>query len=154
MPCAPHMRAPLRAAAAMLQNNLLLFVYGTLRRDCPTGAHRQYLQDAKWRSPAKIRGSLFLVDYYPGLSLEEAISGDEPSHWVKGEIYQLENDAQLERLDYYEGCASDSPPPHEYQRRLVKVSLPDEQILTVWAYIYIGDLTGLTRIASGDFLQA
>ncbi|HWV14181.1 MAG TPA: gamma-glutamylcyclotransferase family protein [Cellvibrio sp.] len=138
----------------MPQNNLLLFVYGTLRRDCPTGAHRQYLQGAKWRWPAKIRGSLFLVDYYPGLALEEAIGGDDTSHWVKGEIYQLENTAQLERLDDYEGCASDSPRPHEYQRRLVEVLLPDEQVLTVWAYIYIGDLTRLPRIPSGDFLQA
>jgi len=137
----------------MQHNNLLLFVYGTLRRSCPSGAHSQYLHGAKLLSPAKIRGLLFLIDYYPGLCINKKANEICTSDWVKGEVYSLTNIAQLQQLDSYEGCASDSPYPHEYSRTLVDVTLPTGQLLKVWTYLYNGETSSLPFIASGDFLQ-
>ena len=59
------------------QTSHYLFVYGTLRKECETNAHKQYLSSADFVSPAKIRGKLFMVDYYPGLVLSETTLG----HW-------------------------------------------------------------------------
>jgi len=137
----------------MQKNNLLLFVYGTLRRDCPTGAHKQYLQGAEFISSAKASGELFLIDYYPGFCLNKNSHSDKTKPWVVGEVYLLESDKQLQQLDRYEGCASDSPEPHEYTRTLIDVLLPNSETLTAWTYIYKNDTTRFTLISSGDFLK-
>lgn len=124
-----------------------LFVYGTLRKECETNAHKEYLGSADFVSPARIRGQLFMVDYYPGLVLSET------EHWAIGEIYLLENESQLHELDVYEGCAKKSPQPHEYERRMTEVILNSGEILQAWAYIYQQDISDLNMITSGDFLN-
>ncbi len=124
-----------------------VFVYGTLRSACETGAHKQYLSGADFISPAKIRGQLFMVDYYPGLVLSET------EHWAVGEIYLLEDEAQLHDLDVYEGCAKKSPQPHEYERRKTQVVLASGEKMTAWAYVYQQETQDLAVINSGDFLN-
>jgi len=124
-----------------------LFVYGTLRKECETNAHREYLRGADFVSPAKIRGKLFMVDYYPGLVLSET------EHWAVGEIYLLEHESQLHDLDVYEGCAKKSPQPHEYERRKAEVILNSGETLQAWTYIYQQDTSELSTIDSGDFLK-
>jgi gamma-glutamylcyclotransferase (GGCT)/AIG2-like uncharacterized protein YtfP len=124
-----------------------LFVYGTLRSACETGAHKEYLRGADYISPAKIRGTLYMIDYYPGLVLSETES------WAIGEIYVLESEAQLHDLDVYEGCAKKSPQPHEYERRLATVILSSGEAVNAWAYIYNQDTSNLKAIDSGDFLN-
>jgi gamma-glutamylcyclotransferase (GGCT)/AIG2-like uncharacterized protein YtfP len=124
-----------------------LFVYGTLRKECETGAHREYLRGADFVSPAKIRGQLFMVDHYPGLVLSET------EHWAIGEIYLLETEAQLHELDVYEGCAKKSPQPHEYERRKTEVLLSSGEPIHAWTYIYQQDTSNLSAIDSGDFLN-
>ena len=140
----------------MQVNNLFVFVYGTLRRECKTGANRKYLHDAMFISPAKIRGVLYLIDYYPGLCLDTVKTKEDDKHqsgWVTGEIFLLKDTAQLNRLDEYEGCSSTFSQPREYVRMQVNVTLPQQQTRSVWTYIYIGDTSDLPLIASGDFLQ-
>jgi gamma-glutamylcyclotransferase (GGCT)/AIG2-like uncharacterized protein YtfP len=124
-----------------------LFVYGTLRKECETGAHKEYLRSADFVSPAKIRGQLFMVDYYPGLVLSET------EHWAMGEIYLLADDNQLHDLDVYEGCAKKSPKPHEYERRMTQVVLTSGEALNAWVYVYKQDTQNLPLINSGDFLN-
>jgi gamma-glutamylcyclotransferase (GGCT)/AIG2-like uncharacterized protein YtfP len=124
-----------------------VFVYGTLRSACETGAHKQYLRGADFISPAKIRGQLFMVDYYPGLVLSET------EHWAIGEIYLLEDEAQLHDLDVYEGCAKKSPQPHEYERRLTQVLLTSGESMNAWVYVYKQSADHLPLINSGDFLN-
>lgn len=124
-----------------------IFVYGTLRRDSPEGAHKSYLHGTDFISPAKIRGQLFMVDYYPGLVLTDA------DHWALGEVYLIQHEGQLHDLDVYEGCAKKSPQPHEYARHIVDVILSDGEILQAWAYLYILDTHNLPLIESGNFLQ-
>jgi len=124
-----------------------LFVYGTLRSGCESNAHKEYLRGADFVSPAKIRGQLFMVDYYPGLVLSDA------EEWTLGEIYLLGNEAQLHELDVYEGCAKKSPQPHAYKRRMTEVMLSSGETLNAWAYIYQQDTSQLETIDSGDFLN-
>ena len=124
-----------------------LFVYGTLRKDYENEKHKKYLGGADFVSPAKIRGKLFMVDYYPGLVLSET------EHWAMGEIYLLGNENQLHDLDVYEGCAKKSPQPHEYERLLVNVQLASGEIMQAWTYVYKKDTSALEVISSGDFLQ-
>ena len=125
-----------------------VFVYGTLRSGCRTGAHQQYLSGASFISPAKIRGQLFMVDYYPGLVLSHT-----DDDWVLGEIYLLQSAAQLHQLDVYEGCAPKSPQPHEYERKRVDVHLSNNELMQVWTYVYKQSTESFTFIPSGDFLQ-
>jgi gamma-glutamylcyclotransferase (GGCT)/AIG2-like uncharacterized protein YtfP len=129
------------------QKSDYLFVYGTLRGGCESEANREYLRGADFVSPAKIRGHLYMVDYYPGLVLSET------EHWALGEIYLLENEAQLHELDVYEGCAKKSPQPHEYERRIIATTLSSGEQVTAWAYIYQQDISKLELIESGDFLN-
>lgn len=124
-----------------------IFVYGTLRGGCESEAHREYLRGADFVSPAKIRGQLYMVDYYPGLVLSET------EHWALGEIYLLENEAQLHDLDVYEGCAKKSPQPHDYERCMIDATLSSGEQITAWAYVYKQDTSELKVIESGDFLN-
>jgi gamma-glutamylcyclotransferase (GGCT)/AIG2-like uncharacterized protein YtfP len=124
-----------------------VFVYGTLRKECETGAHKEYLGHADYISPAKIRGQLFMVDYYPGLVLNET------GHWTIGEVYLLEHQSQLHDLDVYEGCAEKSPKPHEYKRCITEIILSSGETLQAWTYVYQQDTSNLELIDSGDFLN-
>ena len=123
-----------------------LFVYGTLRNAFESEAHKKYLRGADFVSPAKIRGQLYMVDYYPGLVLSET------EHWALGEVYLLENEAQLHDLDVYEGCAKKSPQPHEYERRMVDAVLASGESINAWVYVYKQDTSTFKLIDSGDFL--
>lgn len=125
----------------------LLFVYGTLRRGCPTGAHDKYLAGAAFVAPAKIKGKLFKVSYYPALVMDEAAG------WVIGEVYQLASAAQLATLDAYEECSYSALPEQEYQRRKVAVLTDTGESLSVWVYAYQHASAHLEFIASGDFLN-
>lgn len=124
-----------------------IFVYGTLRRACSTGAHDKYLAGATFIAPAKIKGKLFKVSYYPALIIDEA------ADWVVGEVYQLASTEQLAALDAYEECTYPALPEQEYQRRNVEVLTDAGEYLSVWVYAYQHASTHLEFIASGDFLN-
>jgi gamma-glutamylcyclotransferase (GGCT)/AIG2-like uncharacterized protein YtfP len=125
----------------------LIFVYGTLRSGCTTGAHQTYLTDATFITPAKIKGKLFKVSYYPALII------DETADWVIGEVYQLASAAQLAALDAYEECTYPAQPQQEYQRRKVEVLTDAGDYLSAWVYAYQHASAHLEFIASGDFLN-
>ncbi len=125
--------------------NDLLFVYGTLRRACPTGAHHIYLSGAEFIAPAQIRGRLYRVSYYPALELNA-------EGWVQGEIYRLRDEQQLAQLDAYEECTYPALPEQEYQRCLIQAEAANGQNYKAWVYAYQRPLHDLPPIASGDFL--
>lgn len=97
--------------------------------------------------PGHARGSLFMLDGYPGLIPGEAGS-------VLGNIYQLDDEGGevLAALDEYEECSARFPAPHEYERRVIIVETPDGP-LQAWAWIYAGPVEGREKITSGDFLK-
>lgn len=127
--------------------NELIFVYGTLRRACSSGAHDLYLQGATFIDKAKINGKLFKVTYYPALVIDAA------ADYVIGEVYQLTSAEQLERLDIYEECTYPALPEQEYQRLQVTVKTDAGNYITAWVYAYQHAIEQLEFIASGDFLN-
>ncbi len=128
----------------------LLFVYGTLRRGCTTGAHDKYLATAEFIAPARVRGKLYKVSYYPALVLEHNL---QDSQWINGEVYRLSDAAQLIELDAYEECDYPALPTQEYQRKLHDVITDAGEKLQVWIYAYQHPITHLPLITSGDFLN-
>lgn len=129
-----------------MQNDYI-FVYGTLRRACTTGAHRTYLANAEFIETAKVRGHLYRVSYYPALVL------DDSAGWVSGEVYRLTSSEQLQQLDAYEECTYPSQPEQEYQRKKIDVITEAGILLSVWIYSYQHPIASLEKIASGDFLN-
>mgnify|MGYP003578955254 CR=1 FL=1 len=128
----------------------LLFVYGTLRRDSPTGAHQKYLTGAEFIAHAQVYGKLYRVSYYPALVLEE---NPDDVHRVSGEVYKLANADQLSALDAYEECDYPALPDQEYQRKRHEVITTAGEKLQVWIYAYQHSIAHLPLIESGDFLN-
>ena len=123
----------------------LLFVYGTLRPGYEGEMARWLAGAAQLMGAAVARGALYQVDYYPGF-----VPGSEGT--VAGELFRLPGAAAIWTvLDEHEECAAHFPQPHEYRRERVVVEGP-EGAAEAWTYVYACDVTGLERIASGDFL--
>jgi gamma-glutamylcyclotransferase (GGCT)/AIG2-like uncharacterized protein YtfP len=140
-------RRGVACCAQHVMQNEYIFVYGTLRRACTTGAHQTYLANTEFVGSAKVRGKLYRVSYYPALVL------DDSTGWVFGEVYRLSSNEQLQRLDAYEECTYPSQPDQEYQRKKIEVMTDTGTSLTTWIYSYQHPIAGLEEIASGDFLN-
>lgn len=127
-------------------NRPLIFVYGTLRRTCTSGAHQRFLSDAEFLGDAFVSGRLYKVSYYPALVLDTSASR------VKGEVYRLVDSDQLDALDHYEECPTPAGAHQEYRRELASVQLSSGQTLNTWIYVYQRPVNEHMLIASGDFL--
>lgn len=125
----------------------LLFVYGTLRRDCNSSAHQTYLADANFVASAKLQAKLFRISYYPALVLTHE------DLWVQGEVYHLPGDAELRALDTYEECNVPPVSDQEYVRVLTDVILSSGKQVSAWTYVYNRPTEALELIVSGNFLQ-
>jgi len=126
-----------------------LFVYGTLRGAADTEWSRFLIAASRLVGSGRTHGALFNLGGYPGLT----ISMDDDA-WVRGEVYLLDDaSSTLPLLDSYEGCSSDDPPPHEFERQIVTARLDSGRDVQAWAYIYSRDTHGKIRIVSGDYLQ-
>lgn len=132
----------------------MLFVYGTLRAACPSGAHSRYLQGARFVGNARVRGHLYQASYAPAL-IYPALVLDGTAGWVVGEVYQLTDATQLAALDAYEECDYPALPGQEYQRLRTSVVYDgkSDNPTSVWVYAYQRPVAGLRLIASGDFLN-
>lgn len=128
----------------------LLFVYGTLRRACPAGAHQKFLTGAGFVAHARVPGKLYRVSYYPALVMEE---NPQESDWVTGEIYRLIGPEQLHALDLYEECTYPALPGQEYQRIRGEVITDSGEKVIAWIYAYRRPIANLPLIVSGDFLN-
>ena len=127
----------------------LLFVYGTLMRGFDHPMARLLAANADFIGEARCRGRLYLIQHYPGLVLS-----DDPTEAVFGELYRLhEVAAMLQEFDMYEACGDGFPPPTEYLRQMLSVTLADGSTREAWTYVYNWPVTGLSHIASGKFLQ-
>ncbi len=130
-----------------MSDDLYIFVYGTLRRAWPGGAHQAYLTGAEFIDTAGINGHLYRVSYYPALVLD---TGAGP---VRGEVYKLASTGQLLALDAYEECTYPALPTQEYQRIRVPIITDSGTPITAWVYAYQRGCEHLELIASGDFLN-
>jgi gamma-glutamylcyclotransferase (GGCT)/AIG2-like uncharacterized protein YtfP len=131
----------LNSTIALLDWQVPLFVYGTLKSTALTAESAQLLAGARCLGQARCQGRLVLVDYYPGLI--QSLRGTD---WVEGELYQLQSAAQLVALDHYEGCGRNDPIPTEFVRVLSQVQQGDA-VLQAWVYWYNRDSAALPKIA-------
>ncbi len=112
-----------------------LFVYGTLRKGSDHPMAEYLAARAQWVGPAKTRGRLLDLGFYPGL-LEPAGPGD----WVQGDLFELADPPKtLAVLDDYEG-ANKQPPL--YVRQLGRIVLACGEEKAAWIYFYRGDSSG------------
>jgi gamma-glutamylcyclotransferase (GGCT)/AIG2-like uncharacterized protein YtfP len=117
-----------------------LFVYGTLRRGAPM--HGLLERDVAWVGAARIRGRLYDLGPFPGLT-----DGGR-NDFVQGELYRIaaRDPAQLlDALDRYEGRA--------FSRVVREVEPAEGAALEAFVYLFAGSLRGRRRIASGDYLN-
>ena len=127
----------------------LLFVYGTLMRGFDHPMAKLLSANADFVGEAQCRGRLYLVKHYPGLVLS-----DDPAEIVHGELFRLRaRDVMLGEFDMYEACGEGFPPPTEYVREMMQVTLADGSVREAWTYLYNWPVTDLPRIVSGRFLD-
>ena len=75
---------------------------------------------------------------------------------VVGELYEIDRtdwDNVIARLDEYEGCSSDDPPPHEYRREVINARLANGATVPAWSYVLNSWPEPRQEIASGDYLS-
>ena len=126
-----------------------LFVYGTLMRGYVHPMAKMLSANAEYLGEASCRGRLYMVKHYPGLVLS-----DEASEIVHGELYRLrEVEPMLREFDMYEACGDGFPPPTEYVRQMLPVTLADGGARDAWTYVYNWPVADLPHIASGRFLE-
>ncbi|MCW5981061.1 MAG: gamma-glutamylcyclotransferase [Bryobacteraceae bacterium] len=114
------------------------FVYGTLRSGASHPMARWLAARAKLIGPASAQGRLYSLGPYPGMALS-----NDPDDVVKGEVYQLQDEAGLwDVLDRYEG--------EGFERVRVEARLGAEKVIA-WAYVCRGRPPKESRIASGEF---
>ena len=127
---------------------ILLFVYGSLRREAPGGMCRLLQPGTRSLGVGWVRGRLLDLGAYPGLVRS-------PAGWVTGELHRLlDAEAVLARLDRYEACSPHDPPPHEFERVRLPVRRVAGAAVTAWAYLFRGDPGGCRVIVSGDYVRA
>ncbi len=96
-----------------------------------------------------VTGRLYYLNGYPGL-----VTSLVASEQVAGEVYSLHDPSRdLPALDEYEECGPSDAPPHNFERSTIQVEMDEGQILDAWVYVYSGDISGKTLIASGDYLN-
>ena len=59
----------------------------------------------------------------------------------------------LLEFDMYEACGEGFPPPTEYLRQMLSVTLEDGSASDAWTYVYNWPVEKLPRIDSGKFLD-
>lgn len=111
-----------------------LFVYGTLQSDSLHPLAREAVRLATDIERASVRGRLYLIDYYPGLIV------DDTAGWVTGEVFSFTAETMpslLASLDRYEECDAQSPLPHEYRRLICPVRINERNLFAnAWLYEY------------------
>jgi gamma-glutamylcyclotransferase (GGCT)/AIG2-like uncharacterized protein YtfP len=126
-----------------------MFVYGTLMSTAGgaygQAARSRLKREAPERQAAVMRGRLFELGRYPGLT-DSADAHDE----VHGQLLELTDPAAtMHWLDEYEAISTDPDTDNEYARVVRSVRLADGAAVTAWVYLYQRPVTGLVRVTSG-----
>ena len=125
-----------------------IFVYGTLMHSIPSPMSRFLSTRSVWVGKGSLPGILLDLGRYPGL-----VPGQDDGPFVQGEVLQLSAfETNIAVLDEYEGTASGTDGPPEYERRLATAILANGASVAVWVYVFLGDPSPFPVIAGGDYL--
>jgi len=115
-----------------------LFVYGTLKKRFQSEMGRFLRSNSTFIGKGKIKGKLYDLGKYPGLTISAA---DES--WVYGEVYKLHNAIPFfVVLDEYEG--------NEYSKQQIDVILEQSE-LRCWVYLFKRGTTIYPLISAGIY---
>ena len=124
-----------------------LFVYGSLRVKNLNEMSLFLHQKGKWKGQGKMRGTLFLVSWYPA-----AVYEPFSQSFITGDIFEIsEPDAVFTKLDLYEDTGSFEE-PGEFKREMVNVRMNKEEV-QAHVYLYNWPTGNLKKIESGDYLE-
>lgn len=132
----------------LIRSSPPVFVYGTLR----PGAHgnpvaARLRREAAHLGPARVRGRLYRVHWYPGL-----VPDPDASCWVTGDLFALPPRGDLlAALDAFERYRPAQPRRGDFRRALHEVDTASGPV-RAWVYAYHGPVQAGTLIGSGDFL--
>jgi gamma-glutamylcyclotransferase (GGCT)/AIG2-like uncharacterized protein YtfP len=121
-----------------------VFVYGTLRRGGRNDINR-LLPTPKYVGTGEVKGSLYHLDWYPGLAL-----GGEEAVTVVGEVYEVTPHLETV-LDAIEGLVDGDH--SEYFKRDLEIDVQGRALLCFLYEINPRRVTGKKPIGHGDWIQ-
>jgi gamma-glutamylcyclotransferase (GGCT)/AIG2-like uncharacterized protein YtfP len=126
-----------------------IFVYGTLRKNGALPIAELLENRVEFLGEASISGKIYLVDYYPGL-----VVNDPGLNLVHGEVYKLIDFQDLSILDEYEGVSNIPSPKDLFKKVIVIANLRPGIAIKCLAYTYNHLITKKMKwIISGDYIQ-
>jgi gamma-glutamylcyclotransferase (GGCT)/AIG2-like uncharacterized protein YtfP len=121
-----------------MNNNHLVFVYGTLRRGCARAMSVRF-PNSKFIADARVSGRLYDLGAYPGLILEQSNS------LVIGEVYAVDDEI-LNQLDDFEAASN-------YRRKEAEVAVGTDSRMC-WTYEPDPEFYSFhSLITSGDWIE-
>lgn len=115
-----------------------VFVYGTLKKGF--GADISNFGDVTFIGNATAKGKMFSCGGFPAVLFDK--EGE-----VKGEVYEVNDNAIMNRLDRYEGV------PNLYIRKDIEVTKDDGDTESVMTYHYNCPTDNLKEVASGEWVR-
>lgn len=134
----------------MNNDELKLFVYGSLRSGFKHPAYEYVSRYFTLIGDAKVKGKLYDMGSYP------AAIPTEENNFIIGELYQLKNEKEFnwafEQLDDYEGVHPENNEQSLYIRQKVTVYI-NNRTASAWMYWYNATIDDQPLIASGDVIE-
>jgi gamma-glutamylcyclotransferase (GGCT)/AIG2-like uncharacterized protein YtfP len=119
-----------------------LFVYGTLKKEFNNPYARIVRKHARLVSTGRINAVLYRVSTYPA-----AVLSRDPTAWVEGEVYLIDDyDTLLRLLDEYEGYDAGNPAGSLFVRAAVPVDVDNAASQLCWVYLFNGPVANLTKV--------
>lgn len=118
-----------------------VFVYGSLMRGFEAHEGLALSERSDFLGEAKVSGSLYAFDDYPGLVRTE-------TGVVEGELYLATDPGLIDDLDRYENYYPDAVEESMFVRSYVDVV---DRSLQAWAYVYNDDVSEGEGIESGSW---
>ena len=127
-----------------------LFVYGTLMSGSGHPMAARLGRESRLLGPARIRGRLYSLGWYPALVETGPDDGD-----VHGEVYALTSpEASFRWLDAYEGIVRGQEDRSDYARVERPVLMAAGHEMKAWVYLYRAPIKGAPAIDSGRWVTA